>query len=262
MITANVENLTGDLVRFQTSCEAKIKELEDKLQQGTRTPNSSSNEDVLQKLKEIENEIERLRLGKDEQSNEDQCSTAVVGGLAQKGSTEAAMTWLTDALWNHWAPRPVDHYIKQEEFSGMLFLKFKNQADRDTAVNVMKHKLAKLPEGRGMWAKPDKPLEERIILSILYGAKWMLNQWGWARQAMWVDDGPGVLKLGDDIVLTAVVCGETLNIEYGKDWESYMASEQWTKMVNDAQGKMANRSSKGETKGKGKKGSGKMGASY
>ena len=124
MITANVENLTGDLVRFQTSCEAKIKELEDKLQQGTRTPNSSSNEDVLQKLKEIENEIERLRLGKDEQSNEDQCSTAVVGGLAQKGSTEAAMTWLTDALWNHWAPRPVDHYIKQEEFSGMLFLKF------------------------------------------------------------------------------------------------------------------------------------------
>ena len=91
----------------------------------------------------------------------------------------------------------------------------------------------------------------------------MLNQWGWSKQSMWVDDGPGVLWLGEEIVLTATVCEEMLNVDYGKDWELYMQSEPWNKMINDTKGKITKKASKGESKGKGKqKGHGKKGGSY
>ena len=66
---------------------------------------------------------------------------------------EQAVKLLTDTLWDKWEPMPIDHYSKGE-YSGMLFLKFESQKDRDCALGLL-NKMDKVGELANMWSKAD-----------------------------------------------------------------------------------------------------------
>ena len=189
------------------------------------------------------------------------CIFALFGGLSSQYTMEESFSWLSHWLWDSWAPQPIDHYFKGETFSGLLFLKFQNEAARNTALKVLKKKL---PAGDGVWAKPEKPLEQRVALSALYGAKFMLHQWRWVKAAMWVDEDTGVLTLGDDEVMSVNVKEQHLTVTYGEGWETYLQSDDWAAILNNAHDKLAQKKNSGEIngdmKGKGKAKGGTKGA--
>ena len=92
---------------------------------------------------------------------------------------------------------------------------------------------------------------------MTFGAKWLLRQWGYLKDAMWVDEDAGVLWIGQDQVLRSFVTSNGLDIEYGDGWEDYLKSDEWMTIVKQATEKvvrkqMAKGKGKGKTKDKNK----------
>ena len=150
---------------------------------------------------------------------------------------------------------PIDHY-SNGVYSGMLFLKFESQKDRDCALGLL-NKMDKVGELANMWSKADRPIETRAVQQATFGAKWLLRQWGYLKDAMWADEDAGVLWIGQDQVLRSFVTSNGLDIEYGDGWEDYLKSDEWTTIVKQATEKvgrkqMAKGKGKGKTKDKNK----------
>ena len=99
---------------------------------------------------------------------EDYARTMVVGGL--KGLTSLQRC----------SPH-IGTYMKSQTFQGLLFAKFKNTVERDTAVALLRG--AELTEqGNRVWAVQDLPLQKRTRKIFLMSLKWQLAEWGFLKR--------------------------------------------------------------------------------
>ena len=96
-----------------------------------------------------------------------------------------------------------------------------------------------------VWAKPDKKLEDRVIRSIVFGTKWLLDK------AVWADPDTGVVSIGREEILKAKVIDNKLEIQFGTGWEDYLHDPRYPdfKVLVQAQQKKL---SDAEVKGAGK----------
>ena len=47
---------------------------------------------------------------------------------------------------------------------------------------------AQLKEGENtVWSRPDHPLEMRVMRLLVFGMKYVMSQWGYAKQSLWGD---------------------------------------------------------------------------
>ena len=104
---------------------------------------------------------------------ENHTKIAVFGGLSNL-SLEDAQKWLTDELWNAWLPQPIETYCKGD-FKGILFARFHTNTDRDDVVGWFR-KHSTLIQGTNVWSKPDRFLHERVIQSLVFGTKYLLDK--------------------------------------------------------------------------------------
>ena len=98
--------------------------------------------------------------------------------------------------------------------------------------------------GNTVWSKPDKPLHERTIRSLLFGTKYIVDR------SLWVDEGKGTISLNKQEILRALIRDGLLVIEYGEGWEAYLHEEgypEFKDMVKTLREKLA----RGEEGGKG-----------
>ena len=138
-------------------------------------------------LKKIEREIIELKqidTNPTDGKYDKEC-VAVLGGLNNFQTLEAAQQWVENKLWYLYGPKPIEIFSKGS-FRGIIFARFKGKGDRDAAVRILKE--GKYEEGgHKIWAKPDEDLKTRIIKSLVFGTKQLLITWGWDKAGIWAD---------------------------------------------------------------------------
>ena len=100
-----------------------------------------------------------------------------------------------------------------------------------------------------MWSKPDRPLNERILQSLVFGTKYLVCK------SLWADPENGLVTLWEKKVLQGFIIDGKLSIEYGEGWESYLHHKdhpEFKEMVTTLSAKLE----------KGGKGEGKSGGEF
>ena len=72
------------------------------------------------------------------------------------------------------------------EFKGLICVEFASDTDRDAAIQYVKNSGRTLGTD-SVWAKVERPVEERVPLSILGRAKQLFIKWGIPKEKLWVD---------------------------------------------------------------------------
>ena len=193
-------------------------------------------------------------------SQENRDCVAVVGGLGNLQSTEAAEEWLSDKLWTAYGPQMSGAFSKGD-FHGIIFAKFENKTDRDKAIHVLRK--MRLKEGNvDVWIKPDKPLEARVLSSLVFGTKYSMNQQGFDKWALWADVDESANKselwLGGEKIIEATIVDNDLKLAYSDGWQDWFMHKDYTEFaqsIDALRAKLA--ATKGAGKGQGKSKSGK-----
>ena len=99
----------------------------------------------------------------------------VIGGLTDFTSIDEASKWLTDILWDGYAPMPLGTYVKGKDvkFTGIFPANFSSPADRIKSLSVLKSKLMMLG-GKIIWADIDLPVKIRAPDKLLLALKKLL----------------------------------------------------------------------------------------
>ena len=156
---------------------------------------------MTEQLAALQKQIDALKTKSSRVSVADRVITAVAGGLASLKSKVEAEKWLKEKLWHLYGPQPTEVYVKGD-FKGIAFAKFPTTGERDRAVSVLKAAGAH-EGGDPVWAKPDLPLEVRVLKRFLFEAKHVLTSiWGYPNTSVYADPDTGILYVGNDIALT------------------------------------------------------------
>ena len=146
----------------------------------------------------------------------------MVGGLGELRDGDAAWYWLANTLWKLNGPQPQGVYAKGD-FKGIAFASFTSKSEHDNLVKMLQK--ASLKEGGfAVWAKPDKPLIDRIMTSIIFGTKYQMMDWGYDAMAMWGDVGKqkGKFTSGREGNISTASVGKHLVITYGSGWQLFL----------------------------------------
>ena len=102
----------------------------------------------------------------------------VIGGLTDFTSLDEASKWLTDILWDGYAPMPIGTYVKGKDvkFTGIFCANFSSPADRMKSLSILKSKLMLLG-GKIIWADTDLPAKIRAPEQFLLALKKQLVAW-------------------------------------------------------------------------------------
>ncbi|CAE8650059.1 unnamed protein product [Polarella glacialis] len=280
-VTSSVASLTLRLNKLQENFESQFADTRLEMETNIEILDSrvSSVESAISKVALLESTLEGLiKRSQDELLNfkgasqttsaPDVVSTTVIGGLSSLGNSESGIQWVKDKLWWTNAPQPTDVFTKGSDYIGLVFAKFATASERDRAISTLNQAKEKMSDGKMVRASPDRPVEERAVRRILFGAKDMLYQKGLAWDSLWVEPESGVLQFDTDIVMTVSVLNSTISVNYGTDWETYLAGGTWTDLMSDATEKIkksilskgkgkGSKKGKGHSEGKGKGGGGK-----
>ena len=137
------------------------------------------------------------------------------------------------------------------QFVDILFAQFPTEADRDRAIQKIRDSGHEW-NGTRMWAKIDRPLEERLPESFAFSVKKVLVEWGWSRSALYVDRDSAVLYLGTDKVLSSRVSGDKFEVDFGDGWKEYLQAPELDDAFTKAQEKLTKKGPiEGEGEGEG-----------
>ena len=181
--------------------------------------------------------------------------TAVVGGFKGARDKNELETWLSKVCWSAHAPQPTETYIKGDmaNFNGVAFGKYQSQVERDAAVAKIQAAAFEFG-GQKVWAKPELPLQIRVIKGLLFAAKQMFVDWRFEKRSLWVDMEEQHLKCGEDVVLKVEIKDCELTITYDPEWQTYVetGNESWANVIKEAVAKLKSHTSQAATKGLGK----------
>ena len=145
-------------------------------------------------------------------------------------------------------------------FKGLLWAEFADPGDRDAAIQHIKGSGTLLGTNK-VWANVEKPVEDRVPLSILIRAKTLFIKWGTPKEKLWVDPDTNSLSCDRKDVISISVINLELKIEFEDGWGEWVEGKDWDTLVNEASAglelKQANfikGKGKGEGKGNGKDG--------
>ena len=157
----------------------RIDKLEQLVMHAEGTPRSHVSERSVQlenHINDLQSQVAALRTS-EPSTQQDYMRTMVIGGLDALPSLQEATTWLTTKLSALQGPSHIGTYMKSQMFQGLLFAKFRNSVDRDTAVALLRS--AEMQEkGKRVWATQDLPMMQRVQKVFIMGLRWQLGEWG------------------------------------------------------------------------------------
>lgn len=186
---------------------------------------------------------------------DDENVTLVFGGFRDETFAKA-QDWVNQKMRALNQPEPSLTYHKDDEhFEGIIYAKFSIPKEATNVVAAMEGQAEKLG-GKTIWCKRDRPIEVRAPIGFLLGLRWQLNQWGFSKREVRVDDATMVMKVHRVPVLNAKVVDDALKLEWlsetWKSWEELQSSPELKKLRDIANDRLArSKASSGKGKGKG-----------
>ena len=247
MTETKVENMSLQMDMLKDELESRITTLESKATHGPAGDISASVK-MKEQMVALEERIKSLKMQTPQ--DDERARTAVVGGLSGFGSENDAKEFLKGKMWDAWLPSAEEMYAKGD-FKGMLWCKFTNETDRNKMVKHFTQAAFEV-EGKRVWSKPDLPLDQRLPTEILFAVKKMMVGWGWAKEALWVDDAEKQLTVGDnEMVMKVTILNKSSNFTFGEGWGENLRCDELEKIMKDADAKLRSAGAK-PTKGLGK----------
>ena len=246
---SNLQQLTHDVNTKIDSLDERITRLE--LNPPPPNQPTRSTDDIDGRIAQIEAEIYKLKQPNHQTTRPPASIPAVIGGLSALGDMEAAKGWVNDILWGAWIRGPMKMYCKGT-FKGLIWAEFADP--RDAAIQHIKESGTTLGTNK-VWANIEKPVEDRVPLTILIRAMHLFIKWGIPKELLWVDPDTKSLSYDKKDVLSTNVIDLKLKINFQDDWADWVKGAEWDTLVKDASAgldwKRAN-FIKGEGKGEGK----------
>ena len=265
-LTGSVNRLETELSQFKVKVDGDLEEVkkttnllkEDlvKVQSRVDKVERHGGSDALeQRVKEIEQAISQLKVspaagGKDQR-------TAIVGGLQDASSADAAKSWLKDAMDKVRIDGVLDVYDKCQgrEFNGVVFVKFSSVEKRDLAIRTFNDSTRAFNESR-KFMNEDLPLKQRAKFNFLRNFKKLLVEWEFRNISFDVDSSN--ISVAGVPILEAAVEGYTftpkwLDSQWGQ-WEFKELTtndQKFQELVETAENKLK-QASESHEKGKGK----------
>jgi hypothetical protein len=262
-ITGTVNRLESDFKKFQGKTDGDIQdvkkvsdELKEELEQVKnricKVEERGEDQMLETRVKGIEQILAELKIspspcGKD-------LSTAVVGGLQDASSAEAAKAWVMEIMNKTGIDGFSDVFdkCKGRDFNGMIFIKFSSAAKRDAAIKTFNDTKTMFSEQIKFMSK-DLPIKQRTAFSFLINLKKLLLGWGFLNVNF--DDDSSTLSVAGVPVLRVTIEGFTfkpvwLESEWA-EWNELMKDPKYKELIAIAEGKLA-KASHNSTKGKGK----------
>ena len=186
--------------------------------------------------------------------------TAVIGGLQDASSAEAAKSWVKETMEKSGIREFAEVYdkCKNTPFNGMVFVKFQSVDKRDDAIvkfNSSKHQLSESSEKASSMSK-DRPIQKRVPFGFLLGVKRLMMSEQWQFENVQFDADTGVLTLAGVDILRVSVSNFDFNMTWLDDewagWNEFVENPEFQKLIKAAKDKLA-KAQKGSGKGKGKK---------
>ena len=124
-------------------------------------------------------------------------ATVIFGRLDKESTTEDAAVWLDAQLSKNGVPKPVNTFIKDENYKGRLWARFPTVEAMDAAILMFQNKT--LMHGGGAdgkaWCNKDRPHHERTARGFLVGLKRLLVEWKFNKKALQFDDDTMILTV-------------------------------------------------------------------
>ena len=190
--------------------DIRISKLEDLLKKGGA---GKDMEEIRQMFETLEKDTSKSKGKPTGLIDYDRQCTMVCGGLKSLSKDDAEQ-WVYDKLWSMYGPKPKKIYSKGE-FRGLLFAQFYTPEECDGAIELFKNSGFQ-QGGKTIWANPDRKIEERVIRTLVFGTKRLVDQ------SLWADPESGQVTVGKEIILTGRVVDKQLQIEYGAGWKEYL----------------------------------------
>ena len=199
----------------------RIDKLEQLVMHAEGTPRSHVSERSVQlenQINDLQSQVAALRTS-EPSTQQDYMRTMVIGGLDALPSLQEATTWLTTKLSALQGPSHIGTYMKSQMFQGLLFAKFRNSVDRDTAVALLRS--AEMQEkGKRVWATQDLPMMQRVQKVFIMGLRWQLGEWGFMKRDMQWDKFTN-LKVGPNVVVTVRISNQKLVCDWSPEWAQW-----------------------------------------
>jgi hypothetical protein len=206
--------------------EAKTSVAELRNQFMTAPPSSSIDGELRKRVQEIETKFAQGSMG---EPGGLATNTLVACGL--KVSLEGATQWANKMFREAQNIAPLEVYKKgksDEEFKGLLFMKFRNTSEATNALATLKDSVARENIGKDaksrIWCDFEFPLEKRVCDGFLNDFRKQLLEWQYPKECIEVNKDLGLIKVGGIIVVKV----EVKNFEFGVNWDSQW--ETWEKL--------------------------------
>ena len=252
----NVENTLGQTVAKVTDLEEKIEGI--LLGSGGGGGGGENTEKLQKQVDELSDKLANTTLEMDPKKTS---TIIVLGGFTNFSSLSVASKWLSDFVWENFAPTPVEIFMRRAdgEYSGAFYASFASPIDRIKALGVVKSKLVEVGD-KTKWANVDLPKEIQAQEKYLFGVKKVLVGWGTFTSGSIraeVDGPTKYIKAGlgaEGKVIVTVTCKKNGALvcdwdESWKGWDEFHGSAE-IKTLTEKCNKLL-----GGGKGSGKKGS-------
>ena len=202
-------------------------------------------------LEKIRKEISEFKKGGVDVKGAGESSTILFGGL-QNLSFDDAQDWIKEQIKARKLEEPEIMYYKGDDYVGLVFAKF---VTTKAAEDVVK-KMYKLKRGEEeVWCKKDLPLDRRIPLSFLLGARRQLISWGFTKSKVRVHEETNTLTVAGQPIMKAFVSGSILKLDWisqeWKNWAELVESTEFNELTKKAEQSLQKaEDAKGKGKGK------------
>ena len=113
-------------------------------------------------------------------------------------------------------------------------------------------------KGDIVWWKPDRPIDIRAPLGVLFGFKKFLGEWGYIKKAIELDEDKRIFSVARTKILKASTLNDEIKLEWlseeWQNWEDLQAAAGFKDLLKKALAQLAAAKENSKGQGKGKKG--------
>ena len=168
--------------------------------------------------------------------------TVVFKGFAGE-LVQTVEEWIASKLRELHLPVSQVTYIKGDEFKGLMFARFAGPDEATKVVTTM-GKATHTMGSKTIQCKAERPIEERVPMSLMLGLRWQLIQWGtYSKNEIKVDDTAAIMRIGRTAVVEASISQGRVKLDWSsedwKKWRELQESPELHKLVTTANERMA-----------------------
>ena len=135
----------------------------------------------------------------------------------------------------------------EEQFKGLLFMKFASSAEATAALTAVKETLIAENTGKAfkerLWCNFEHPVEKRTCNGLLFALQSQLIECKFPKECIEVNTDDGTMKIESKPVVNVTTENYEIKIDWlmpsWKNWTELQSSKEFETIVNEAKDKLA-----------------------